>query len=131
MNSEQLDDRKSTGINRVSDILGTFYSSPLPYAMSIGDIPVMEYLISKGANVNEVDDDGISILAWAAISNRAAAIDLLARRGAKVNSVDRFGMTGLPHAASIDFGDTSVVEKLVALGADAKAKNKEGLTALI
>jgi ankyrin repeat protein len=99
--------------------------------MSTGDIPVMEYLISKGANVNEVDDDGISILAWAAMSNRAAAIDLLARRGAKVNSVNQFGMTRLPHAASIDFGDTSVVEKLVALGADAKAKNKEGLTALI
>ena len=34
------------------------------------------------------------------------------------------------YAASIDFGDTAVVEKLIAAGADLKAKNKEGLTAV-
>src|SRR5262249_21624729 len=34
------------------------------------------------------------------------------------------------HAASIDFGDTAVMEKLLAAGADLKTKNKQGLTAL-
>jgi ankyrin repeat protein len=39
-------------------------------------------------------------------------------------------MTPLLYAASIDFGDSAVVEKLIAAGADLKAKNKEGLTAV-
>jgi ankyrin repeat protein len=39
-------------------------------------------------------------------------------------------MTPLLYAASVDFGDTAVIEKLVAAGADLKAKNKQGQTAL-
>jgi ankyrin repeat protein len=34
------------------------------------------------------------------------------------------------YAASIDYGDTAVMEQLIAAGADVGAKNKEGLTAL-
>jgi ankyrin repeat protein len=51
-------------------------------------------------------------------------------RGAQVNHVDKFGMTPLLYAASIDFGDTVMIEKLIAAAADLKAKNKQGLTAL-
>jgi ankyrin repeat protein len=47
-----------------------------------------------------------------------------------VNHVDKFGMTPLLYAASIDFGDTAMMEKLIAAGADLMAKNKQGLTAL-
>jgi len=47
-----------------------------------------------------------------------------------VNHLDNFGMTPLLYAASIDFGDTAVMEKLIAAGADVSAKNKGGLTAL-
>jgi ankyrin repeat protein len=39
-------------------------------------------------------------------------------------------MTPLLYAASIDYGDTAVLEQLLAAGADVSAKNKEGLTAL-
>jgi ankyrin repeat protein len=39
-------------------------------------------------------------------------------------------MTPLLYAASVDFGDTAVLEKLLAAGADLKAKNKQGQTAL-
>jgi ankyrin repeat protein len=39
-------------------------------------------------------------------------------------------MTPLLYAASIDFGDTEMIEKLIAAGADLKAKNKQGLTAV-
>ena len=38
-------------------------------------------------------------------------------------------MTPLLYAASIYHGDTTVMEKLIAAGADTTAKNKEGLTA--
>jgi ankyrin repeat protein len=39
-------------------------------------------------------------------------------------------MTPLLYAASIDFGDTAVMEALIAAGADLRARNKEGETAI-
>ena len=38
-------------------------------------------------------------------------------------------MTPLLYAASIDLGDTEVLETLIAAGADLKVKNKQGQTA--
>ncbi len=110
-------------------IVGRFAQSPLLYATFL-DTAMVEYLIGAGANPNEVDDDKISVLGWATIANHAGMVQSLLARGAKVNHVDNFGMTPLLYAASIDFGDTAVLEKLIAAGADVSAKNKEGLTAL-
>ena len=39
-------------------------------------------------------------------------------------------MTPLLYAASIDYGDTAVVESLLAAGADRNVKDKNGRTAL-
>ena len=47
-----------------------------------------------------------------------------------MNRVDKLGMTPLLYAASIDFGDTEVLEALIDSGADWKTKNSQGLTAL-
>lgn len=110
-------------------VLGRFAQSPLMYAVFL-DPAMVEYLIGKGASPNEVDDDKISVLSWATIGNNAGMVKSLLARGAQVNHVDNFGMTPVLYAASIDFWDTSVVEKLIAAGADVSAKNKEGLTAL-
>ncbi|HSB09770.1 MAG TPA: ankyrin repeat domain-containing protein [Blastocatellia bacterium] len=118
---------------RVGDrmkVLGTFFNSPLNYATAFGDAAMVNLLIARGANPNEVDDDRISMLGWATIANRAKVAQALLARGAQVNHVDKYGMTPLLYAASIDFGDTAVLEKLIAAGADLKAKNKDGLTAL-
>ena len=110
-------------------ILGRFAQSPLLYATFL-EPALVEYLIGKGANPNEVDDDKISVLSWASIANNAGMVQSLLAKGAQVNHVDNFGMTPLLYAASIDFGDTSVLETLIGAGADVSAKNKEGLTAL-
>lgn len=53
------------------------------YATSAGESAIVELLISRGANADEVDADRISVLGWAAISNRLsvhhrALADLLA-----------------------------------------------------
>jgi ankyrin repeat protein len=110
-------------------ILGRFSLSPLNYA-TFGDPALVEYLISRGANPNEVDDNGVSMLATAAIANNVAMAQALLAKGAEVNFVDKLGMTPLLYAASIDFGDTAMIEALLAAGADLKAMNKERETAL-
>lgn len=110
-------------------ILGNFMSTVLNYATFLNAPPVVEFLISKGGDPNEVDDDKISNLAWASISNRASIVQSLLAHGAQLNTVDRFGMTPLLYAASINHGDTTVMENLIAAGADTAPKNKEGLTA--
>jgi ankyrin repeat protein len=111
-------------------VLGTFVSSPLAFATFEDDAALVDYLIGRGADPNELDRDRISILGNAAIGNHAATVKVLLARGAKVNHVDNFGMTPLLYAASIDFGDTVVLERLIAAGADLNAKTKAGLTAL-
>ncbi|MEK6407780.1 MAG: ankyrin repeat domain-containing protein [Acidobacteriota bacterium] len=111
-------------------VLGTFFTSPLSFATFEDDATLVDYLIGKGADPNELDSDRISVLGSAAIGNHAATVDVLLKRGAKVNHVDNLGMTPLLYAASIDFGETVVLEKLIAAGADLNAKTKEGLTAL-
>jgi ankyrin repeat protein len=111
-------------------VLGVFSSSPLNFAATGDEARLADFLIRKGANVNEVDDDGLSALSWATLTNHARTIQVLLAGGAKVDQVDKFGMTPLLYAASVDFGDTVVLEKLIGAGADLKAKNKQGQTAL-
>ena len=91
---------------------------------------MVEFLIGKGVNPNEMDDDKITPLGWATIANNLSMVQALLARGAEVNHVDNFGMTPLLYAASIDFGDTAVLQKLIAAGGDTGAKNKDGLTAV-
>ena len=51
-------------------------------------------------------------------------------RGADVNHLDKKGMTPLLNAASIDFGDSAMVDLLLKSGARTSSRTKEGLTAL-
>jgi ankyrin repeat protein len=87
-------------------------------------------LLDAGGQVDEVDSDGITVLSWAAIANRVAMARLLIARGADVNHIDKKGMTPLLYAASIDFGNSAMVDLLLKSGARPDARTKEGLTAL-
>jgi ankyrin repeat protein len=111
-------------------ILGRFSISPIFYAVFSSDPRLIDELIARGVDPNGLDDDRMSPLAWAVIGNNIGTVRALLARGAQVNTVDNFGMTPLLYAASIDFGDTTVMEQLIAAGADPAAKNRDGLTAL-
>jgi hypothetical protein len=86
--------------------------------------------LDAGGKVNEADGDEISLLSWAVIANRVEMARLLIERGADVNHVDKKGMTPLLYAASIDFGDSAMIDLLVKSGAQTSARTKEGKTAL-
>jgi ankyrin repeat protein len=89
-----------------------------------------EQLLSRGADPNLGDEQALVPLDWAVLGNHLEVVQLLLAKGAKVNHLDKLGMTPLLYAASIDFGNTAVVEKLLAAGADRTIKNETGRTAL-
>ncbi|MGD0667680.1 MAG: ankyrin repeat domain-containing protein [Bryobacteraceae bacterium] len=112
------------------NVLGMFPTSPLLMVATSQRTASVRALLDAGADVNEADDDGITSLSWAAISNRVELARLLIQRGADVNHVDKKGMTPLLYAASIDYGDSAMIDLLLKSGAQAGARTKEGLTAL-
>jgi ankyrin repeat protein len=110
-------------------VMGLFPGSPVLTALSFDDAPTVAALLDKGTAVDTKDDEGVPLLAWAAIGNELKVARLLISRGANVNLVDKKGMTPLLYAASIDFGDSVMIDLLLKAGADPMARTKEGLTA--
>jgi ankyrin repeat protein len=119
--------------DRVDDkmnVLGFFQVTPMLFLATSHRTDGVRALLDAGAKVDQVDRDGITSLSWAAIANRLEMARLLISRGADVNHVDKNGMTPLLYAASIDFGDSDMIDLLLKSGAHAEARNKDGLTAL-
>jgi ankyrin repeat protein len=112
------------------NVFGMFQLTPLLQLATTHRTDAVRALLDAGAKVDEADDDGITVLSWAAIGNRVDMARLLIERGADVNHVDKKGMTPLLYAASIDVGDSAMIDLLLKAGARPSACTKEGLTAL-
>jgi len=112
------------------NVIGMFPASPLLFLATSSRTESVTALLEAGAKVDETDLDGITSLSWATIANRVDMAKLLIQRGADVNHVDKKGMTPLLYSASIDFGDSAIIELLIHSGAHIDARNREGLTAL-
>ncbi|HTB16589.1 MAG TPA: ankyrin repeat domain-containing protein [Bryobacteraceae bacterium] len=119
--------------DRVDDkitVVGMFPSTPMLELASTHRVDSVRALLDAGAQVDEADEDGITILSWAAIANRVEMARMLIERGADVNHVDKSGMTPLLYAASVDFGDPAMIDLLIQSGARPGTRTKQGLTAL-
>jgi hypothetical protein len=99
-------------------------------AVFLHDVGMVQELAKAGANLNEIDETGVSLLTSAVLGNDVPMARALVALGVKVDVVDEHGMTALMHAASVDFGDTAMVEFLAGSGATQSVKTKDGLTAL-
>ncbi len=109
-------------------VVGSLPMTPLMAATLRADNALAEALISGGADPNFDEHD--TPLGRAVINNHPETVKLLLAKGAKVNRVDKLGMTPLLYAATVHFGDTTVLELLLAAGADPQIKNAQGRTAL-
>ena len=83
----------------------------------------------KGADVNAVQGDGSSPLAWAVHRDDAEAVDRLIRAGAHVNAANEYGVTPLSLACINRNPD--IVAKLLEAGADPNAAQETGETPLM
>jgi tankyrase len=115
-------------------------STPLHRAAQFGAIELASLLISKGADVNAVshytgglvtDLDTPLHVALSSPENDETKIkimNLLLKHGAKVNAKNCFNETPLSYAAFLS--GPSVVEELLAKGADPSIRNTDGKSPL-
>jgi ankyrin repeat protein len=111
-------------------LLGSSRVTPLFGALVSGDMAVAQALFDLGAPTDFADRNEITMLGRAVLNNDVDMAALLVGRGADVNHLDKFGMTPLLWAASIDFGDSQMIDLLLKAGARADMRTKEGATAL-
>jgi ankyrin repeat protein len=105
--------------------------TPLVGATLLGKAEVVRALLDAGAVLDRPEaDTGITALDETVLGHQVEMARLLIQRGADVNHLDALGMTPLLWAASVDFGDSAMVDLLLHSGAHAGARNKDGLTAM-
>jgi ankyrin repeat protein len=102
--------------------------SPLQLAILEGQVPVMEVLISAGANVEQQMYDGISVLRLAALSGNPEAVTVLLKAKCSANVADREGGTALYSAVA--GGNEEVIRLLLMAGASATHRSAWGSTPL-
>src|SRR5206468_12282590 len=93
-----------------------------------GDIPVIEYVLTKGANVDDADEVGVTPLIESARAGRADAARRLIRAGADVNR--RARILGTPLMQAVTYCHADVARVLLELGADPAIQNEFGNDAL-
>jgi ankyrin repeat protein/ketosteroid isomerase-like protein len=102
---------------------------PMGLAAYLGNEEVVEYLISKGADVNfTAPSTGFTALTGAVSQRHARIADILVRHGAEVNHVYEGTLTPLLVATSQ--GDLDLVRLLLDHGADPNLGGIEGKRAL-
>jgi quinoprotein dehydrogenase-associated probable ABC transporter substrate-binding protein len=103
---------------------GADITQELSNAIIANDLARVKFLVSKGADVNKVDDQGATPLTSAARQRHPEMVELLIGLGANVNEPNRDGMTPLISAVMRDHVPT--VKLLVDKGADIEKPNTEG-----
>jgi len=99
-------------------------NSPLHRAADRGRFDIVEYLLSRDADVNRPNSREQSPLFTAVVGQQLQICEALIRRGGRLNARDFWGWTPLHYAAYI--GNPQIVKLLLDRGADPLARNIEG-----
>ncbi|CAL9166559.1 unnamed protein product [Musa hybrid cultivar] len=103
--------------------------APIHSAASIGNAEIVEILLSRGGDVNLINDGGRTSLHYAASKGWLKVAEVLISHGAKINKKDKVGCTPLHRAAST--GKSELCELLIEEGADVDVVDKAGQTPIM
>ena len=92
--------------------------------------PVVEYLVSQGADVNSRNSDGNTPLILATRYFNILSVNILLEHGADVNARNNDGLTALHYSCRCLRRSTHAIDLLVKHGADVNIQTKLGFTAL-
>ena len=108
------------------DIKGYDAQTPLVYACKKGHLQIIEYLISKGADVNEEHKDGLHVIHYAAMFGHLDIVQyLVERQNIDVNIKGTFiSNIKTPLHFACKFGYLPIVEYLISKGANIEAKDE-------
>ena len=102
--------------------------SPLYAAAAIGDLRVVQQLVSEGANLNKADTLGGTPLFVSCMSGHLSVVRFLVENGADIERPQEQGWTPLCIAA--ENGHLSTVKYLIEKGASKETANDQGATPL-
>ena len=109
--------------------LSARFHTPLTAAAIENKLDVLVFLVSRGADIHQRDNTGLTALYQASNYGSYDAVNFLITQGAEIDFQDDLGCTAL-HMAAIG-GHLGIVTLLVQNGAKADMKNKRGLTPLL
>lgn len=109
---------------------GIFTARPIQIAVVQRDVPMLRLLARRGASMSALSEGGVGLVTDAVFTNDPDVVSAVIALGADVNQVDEHGETALMHAASIDYGDSRVLEILIAAGARRDVAAPDKRTAL-
>lgn len=101
-------------------------------AVVSNDTTAIKDLVSKGANVNFIKEQGwvkVNLLVTAVNKKNIEAVKVLIQNGADVNWEDGFNTTALMYAAS-NGNNMPIIKLLLDNGADIRHKDKQGNDAI-
>lgn len=101
-------------------------------AACVGSIPMVDFLLSKGANINARDDDGNTAIMLAIVARQPGAqsmVRFLLERGADANLARKDGNNAL--IAAVLMNDQESMQILLDHGASINDRGPGGLTALM
>src|SRR5438093_200446 len=116
-------------------LLGTLWGGPavdsrIADAAMQGDKAAVQTLISRKADINAAQGDGMTALHWAAYRNDIDVARLLIQAGANIKATTRLG-DYTPFLIAAKTGSAAVMDLLLKTGADVNATNPAGTTALM
>ena len=100
----------------------------LYYAYEEDNLPIVEYLISKGANIEVKDKDGATPLHYSCINGHLQITAYLISKGIIIEEKDHIGRTPLHLACSK--GHFSIVEYLISKGANIEVRDNNCMSPL-
>jgi ankyrin repeat protein len=101
---------------------------PIHLAAEAGNGAMVEFLLSKGAEVNLKANKNVTALHLASSGGRREVVKALILRGADVNAADTEGGTPLHRAAEGGYAD--ILQALISRGGEVNLKDSQGKTPL-